>query len=111
MAADDYRRHPGRGGLVTEVLKDATQDDGSTLVPWRAPTVYPYEGTVLAIDHRTGSEVEPGELVPCPHRPGERVDARREAERASSMMGIDESLKVVTRCDLRTATGRPEPGA
>src|SRR4029453_9541388 len=67
VAADDDGRYPGRGGLVAEVLEDAAQDDRSPLVPRRACTVDPRECTVLAIDHGTGTKVEPGELASSPH--------------------------------------------
>ena len=57
VAMDDDRRHPARGAPVAEVLEDAAQDDRSPLVPWRVGTIDAHEGTVLAVDHCTGSEV------------------------------------------------------
>ena len=73
--------------------------------PW---AVDPDEATVLAVDHGTGSEVEPWELTPRPHCPGKLIHARRETERAPSMMAIDEPLQVVAGCDLHTVTARSE---
>ena len=108
VAMDDDRRHPALGALVAEVLEDAAQDDRSPLLPRRVGTIDTDEGTVLAVDHGTGSEVEPGELAPCPHCPGKLIHTRRETECAPSMMSIDEPLQVVAGCDLHTVTGRPE---
>jgi hypothetical protein len=56
------------GAPLPKVLEDAAQDDRSSLVPRRVGTIDAYEGTVLAVDHSTNSEVEPGELDTSPHR-------------------------------------------
>jgi hypothetical protein len=70
------------GALPLPRVEDAAQDDRSSLVPRRVGTVDAYEGTFLAVDHGTSSEVEPGELDTSPHRFEKLVHVRHETEHA-----------------------------